>query len=170
VSPEELARFGEMAFGGESPHPPSLQGIPAGELDAPALAYHLSARAEAFSATASLELLGELLAAAEGGGDWAYVGALCVGWNTVAESFQEDAVYHEIMDRALEVMRTEGVSYTSVPPFAIDRWKLLHGYDGIAPAGWPSALDELSVVLPAEAPPVEDLAPGELRKLAHPPT
>jgi hypothetical protein len=169
VTPEELARFGEMAFGGESPHPPGLQGIPAGELDAPALAYHLSARVEAFSATASRELLGELLAAAEGGGDWAYVGALCVGWNTVAEAFQEDAVYLEIMDRALEVMRTEGVSYTSVPPFAIDRWKLLHGYDGIAPAGWPSALDELSVVLPAEAPPVEDLAPGELRKLAQSP-
>ena len=169
ATPEALARFGELAFGGESPLPPGLQGIPPGELDAPAVAFHTIAGADAFTAAANRRLLDELRAAADLGGDWAYVGAFLVSWNTVAPDFREEPVYLEILDRALEVMRTDGVSFTSVPPFAMDRWKARHGWGEIMPAGWPSALTEIPVVSPEDAPPVEDLGPGELRKLAQAP-
>lgn len=169
LTPDELKRFGLMTFGGENVYPPGIGGIPVAELDAPALAFHAAAEASPPSPVANREFLVELRDAADLGGDWAYVGAFCVGWNTVAEAHHGEPDYLLILDRALEVMRTDGVTHTSVPPFAIDRWKSIHGCEGIMPSGWPSPLADLAVPSPEDAPPVDDLAPKELRKLAQPP-
>jgi hypothetical protein len=66
-------------------------------------------------------------------------------------------------------MRTDGVAWTAVPPFAMKRWTAVHGHGGTEPKGWPSPLANLPVVAVAEAPPVEDLTEGEVRRLAQPP-
>jgi hypothetical protein len=169
LTPTDLQRFGVTAFGGESIHPPGISGIPIAELDAPVLAFHTAAGASPPSPVACREFLIELHNAADLGDDWAWVGAFCVGWNTVADSQKGEPAYLQILDRALEVMRTDGVAHTSVPPFAIERWTAIYGYEEIRPAGWASPLTHLQVPSPAEAPPVDDLAPGELRKLAQAP-
>ena len=169
LAPTDLQRFGVMAFGGESIHPPGISGIPIAELDAPALAFHTAAGASPPAPAAYREFFKELRDTADLGGDWAYVGAFCVAWNTVADPHEGEPAYLQILDRALEVMRTDGVAYTSVPPFAIDRWKATHDTEEINPAGWPGPLTYLQVPSPVEAPPVDDLAPGELRKLAQAP-
>jgi hypothetical protein len=92
-----------------------------------------------------------------------------VGWNCVAEDYLQELPYLKVVDRALEVMRTDGVAYSALPPFAMHRWTKVHGHAGIEPKGWPSPLADVPVVSAEEAPPVEDLAEGEMRKLAQAP-
>jgi hypothetical protein len=169
LTPEDLRRFGITAFGGEDIYPPGISGIPRAELDAPALAFHAAAGESPPAPAAYREFFTELHDAADLGGDWAYVGAFCVGLNTMANLREEEPAYLQILDRALEVRRTDGVTYTSVPSFAIKRWGAIHGYEEIDPVGWPNPLTYLQVPSPVEAPPVDDLAPGELRKLAQAP-
>jgi|GEM_PF-6757082 len=169
ATPEDLRRLGEAAFGGESIYPPGVRGIPIAELDGYALAYQSAAGQDAFQPAANRRFLDELGAAAERGGDWSYVGAMFVGWNCVPDTQRQEPAYLDVLDKALEVMRTDGVAYTAVPPFAMERWTAVHGHDGIRPKGWPSPLAELPVPTAEEAPPVTDLANGEFRKLAQAP-
>jgi len=115
------------------------------------------------------QFLDELTHAAEIAGDWGFVGALCVAWNCLDSGHREDPRYLAVVDRALEVLRTDGVSYTAVPPFAMDRWQSVHGFDGGQPKGWPSALAYLPVPEADATPEYQDLADGELRQLAQAP-
>jgi hypothetical protein len=172
ATPSDLERIGKLAFGGQSIDPPGISGIPTSELDGYAMAFLEAAGYPAAGSPAQTsangQLLDELLAAAERAGDWGSVGAMCVAWNCVAPAFREDSRYLAILDRALAVLRIDGVSYTAVPPFALERWQSVHGFEDIRPKGWPSPLTDLPVPAVA-APSVEDLAAGELRKLAQAP-
>jgi hypothetical protein len=173
ASASEIARLGEAAFGGQSVHPPGLNAIPTGQLDGYAMAFLAAAGYPAAGSqqerAANLQFLDELVAAAEHAGGWGFPGALLVAWNCVASAYQLDPRYDRIIEQALETLRNDGVSYTAVPRFAIDRWTAVHGRTGIHPAGWPSALIELPVPAPEQAPRVADLALGERRRLAQPP-
>jgi hypothetical protein len=170
ATPADLARVGETAFGGQSIYPP---GIVSTDLDAYAIAFLKAAGHPAggspAEAAANAQFLEELVEAAELAGDWGYVGAMGVAWNCVFPAYRQDPRYLAILDRALEVLRADGVSYTSVPPFAMQRWQSLHGFDGVRPSGWPSALEDLAVPSGEAAPPVVGLADGETRKLAQAP-
>jgi hypothetical protein len=170
ATPSDLERIGQAAFGGESIYPP---GMSATELDGYAVAFLDAAGYPAAGSTAEAaangHFLDELTAAAQLAGDWGSVGAMCVAWNCVAPAHRGDRRYLGILDRALEVLRTDGVSYTSVPPFAMERWQARYGLDGIRPTGWPSALTNLPVPSPAAAPAVADLADGDSRRLAQAP-
>jgi hypothetical protein len=162
-----------MAFGGQSVYPPAIAGIPIAELDGYAMAFLASAghpsSGSAAESAANGRFLDELIAAAELAGSWGFVGAMCVAWNCVAPAYRSDARYRATLDQALEALRLDGVSYTAVPPFALDRWTSVHGYGDSGPAGWPSALAYLPVPAEGDAPPIEDLGDGEARKLAQAP-
>lgn len=173
ATPDDLRRIGIAAFGGQSTHPQGLSGIPVGELDRYAMAFleaagYPSAGTPPWDAAHS-RFLDELTQAAERAGDWGFVGALLVGWNCVTSEHLEDSRFLAILERGLDVLRRDGVAWTSVPPFAIDRWTALHGREGVHPKGWPSALIDLQVPTADAAPPVENLADGESRKLAQAP-
>jgi len=167
----DLARIGWTAYGGDSPHPTGTIAVPAGELDGYVIA--------ALEATGYPEVgsqpwtvleerfLEELMVAAEAADSWAVVGAFCVAANFVAPSEAPNPRYLEIIDRTLVILRDDGVAYPAVPPFALRRWDQVHGTDGLFPAGWPSALENLAVPGPGEEPPVQDLADGESRRLAQ---
>ena len=171
--PGDLTRLGVMAFGGESPYPSGLPGVPTAELDGYAMAYLAAAghpvTGSASEATASEQFLGELLEAAEKASDWGFVGGILVGWNCVGSQHQQDGIYLEILDRGLEVLRADGVAYTAIPPFALARWTSIHGYSGSEPTGWPRPLEDMPVPAPGTAPPVDDLAPGEVCRMAQAP-
>jgi len=173
ATPADLRRLGEVAFGGQSIYPPGISAIPTAELNGYAMALLEAAGypepGSSAEASANGKFLDELLAAAELAGDWGFVGAMCVGWNCVAPSHREDHRYLQILDRALELLRTDGASYTSVPPFAMDRWTAVRGYGDTGPAGWPSALAHLPVPSAEDAPPFDDLVDAESRKLAQAP-
>jgi hypothetical protein len=162
-----------MAFGGQSVSPPGISGIPTAELDGYALAFLTAAgfptSGSPAEGAANRQFLDELTSAAELAGDWGFVGAMCVAWNCVASPFQQDARYQAILDRALEALRLDGVSYSAVPPVVMERWTSVHGYGDIHPAGWPTSLADLPIPAAEDAPPVEDLADGEVRKLAQAP-
>jgi hypothetical protein len=173
ATPEDLRALGEVAFGGPSVNPPGISGIPTAEFDAYALTFLTAAGfppsgSSAWSA-ASGQFLNELSSIAEQAGDWGFVGAMLVAWNCVLPAWLEDDRCRRILDRALEVLRLDGVSYAAVPPFAIDRWTSCNGYGEIGPAGWPSPLASLPVPKVESAPPAKDLADGEMRKLAQAP-
>jgi hypothetical protein len=173
ATPEDLRRLGEMAFGGESVNPPGISGIPIAELDGYALTFMTTGgypeSGSAAESAANGQFLDELTSAAELAGDWGFVGAMFVAWNCVPPAYLDDVRCRKIIDRAVEVLRLDGVSYAAVPPFALDRWTTDHGYDESGPAGWPTPLADLPVPAPEDAPPVEDLADGEARKLAQAP-
>jgi hypothetical protein len=168
---EDLIRIGYAAYGGASPYPPGAAGLPVGELDSYAMAAMDAAGYPSPGTTewAAMEeqMLDELQAAAERGGDWAYVGALLVAFNCTSAERQQDPRYFAIVDRATTVLRDEGVAQTAIPPFALSRWEARHGYDGASPAGWPRALEDVAVPAGGEEPPVVDLAVGESRRLAQ---
>jgi hypothetical protein len=162
-----------MAFGGESPHPPGLPGIPTAELDGYAMAYlgaaGYPAGGSVAEATAVGQFLSELIEAAEIAGDWGFVGAILVGWNCVGSQHQHGSPYLEVLDRGLEVLRADGVAYTAIPPFANTRWTSIHGYSGIEPTGWPSSLENIPAPLLSASSPVDDLAEAEDRRMAQAP-
>lgn len=162
-----------MAFGGQSVNPPGISGIPTAELDGYALAFFTAAGHPASGTPAEgaahSQFLDELIAAAELAGDWGFVGAMFVAWNCVVPAHLDDARCRKIIDRALDVLRLDGVSYAAIPPFAMDRWALDHGYGETGPAGWPTPLADLPVPVTEDAPPVEELTDGEARKLAQAP-
>jgi hypothetical protein len=170
-TPNDLARIGTTAFGGHSPSPPGIPGLPVGELDGHVLAAMESA---GFPSPGTSEwealqrqLLEKLAAAAELGGDWAFVGALCVAMNGVATEYQDNSHYVAILDRALVVLRDDGVAYTAIPRFALNRWEQVHGCDGLRPGDWPSALEDVKVPAPGSELPVIDLENGQSRRLAQ---
>jgi hypothetical protein len=173
ATPDDLRRLADMSFGGQSVYPPGISGIPTAELDGYAMAFlgnagYPSAGSSAESA-ASVRFLDELTSTAELAGSWGFVGAMCVAWNCVATAYRSDGRYLRILDCALEALRVDGVSYTAVPPFALDRWTSVHGYGDSGPAGWPSALIYLPVPAEGDAPPIQELRDGETRKLAQAP-
>ena len=172
ASPEDLGRIGQTAFGGESVCPRGVSAVPIAELDG----YVMVAieRSGASPGTpgwtaVNRQFLDELAAAAAAGGDWAYVGALCVGQDFVMSETKNDERYLGIVDHALEFLRTDGVSYTTLPPWALERWRSLHGTEGIHPAGWPSRVDDLPVPSDDAEFPLTELEVGESRKLAQAP-
>ena len=173
AGPDDLRRIGEQAFGGDHVYPPGLSGVSTAELDRYAMEYLAAAGYPPAGSSAerasSGRFLDELLAAAERAGDWGFVGAMCVAWNCITETSHTDGRYLRIVDRALEVLRSDGVSYTVLPPLALDRWTSVHGYGEAGPAGWPSALTYVAVPGVEDTPPVEDLRIGETRKLAQSP-
>lgn len=172
ATPAELARLGRLAFGGDAIHPPGINGVPPGDLDRHALAFLEAARYPAAGseaeAVASARFVDEITNAADSGGAWAFVGAMLVVWNTLAEQHRSTPRALAITDRALETLRRDGVAYTSVPPFAMKRWQTVRGYDGPRPAGWPSPLEELPLPAPGEAS-LTNLQEGEVRRLATSP-
>ncbi len=171
ASAEDLVRIGSLAYGGSSPHPPGTVALEPGELDRYAIAAMDAGGYPGIGSQSWIELEGQfldaLLATSHTAGPWATVGALLVAANFVAPKENPDARYLEILDRACEFLRRDGVSYTAVPPFAIERWKRARGFDGIHPAGWPSALEEAEIPGIGQEPPVQDLASGESRRLAQ---
>jgi hypothetical protein len=173
ATPADLRRLGELAFGGESPHPAGINAFPAGELDGYAMHFLSTAGYPSMDSPqgtqAQSQFLVELEAAALEAGDWGCVGAIFVGWNALTQPALQDPRYERVAERGLDTLRRDGVSYTTIPRFALDIWTRAHGYTGSHPAGWPSALTELPVPSPSEAPPVTDLADGEARRLAQAP-
>jgi hypothetical protein len=113
--------------------------------------------------------LDELAAAAAVGGDWAYAGALCVGQNFVTTETRGYSTFRTVVDRALEFLRTDGVSYTALPPWTVEYWRAQHGAEGIHPAGWPSALEDIAIPRDEDDIPLEEIGIGESRKLAQAP-
>jgi hypothetical protein len=150
ATPTDLKRIGEVAFGGENIYPQGTAALRAGELDGYAMAFLAAAGYPDSESPAFGRFLDQLASAAELAGDCGFVAAIFVGWSC-------------------EILRKDGTSYTSGPPFAMDRWTSLHGFDGAQPKGWPSALTSLPVPSADTAPPVQDLAQGESRKLAEAP-
>jgi hypothetical protein len=169
ATPADLKRIGDVAFGGESIYPQGMSALPAGELDGYAMTFLAAATYPESGSPAFGQFIEQLASAAEVAGNWGFVGAILVGWNCVAGEHRQNPRYLTILDRGLEVLREDGVSYTSVPPFAMDRWQSLHGFDEAHPKGWPSPLTYLPVPSADAAPPVEGLARGESRRLAQAP-
>jgi len=172
ATPADLSRIGLAAFGGQDPHPPGMSAIPIGELDGYVMAAmasmgHPSPGSPEW-APLHRRFLDELTAAAEAAGDWGFVGAFCIATNFVASSDHEDPQFLAIVDRALIVLRDDGVSYPSVPPFALELYQRVHGFEGARPAGWPSALKDVAVSDPGRGPETVDLEDGESRRLAQP--
>jgi hypothetical protein len=110
----------------------------------------------------------ELTVTAERAGDWGFVGALCIANNFVADADRQDSRFLAILDRALLVMRDDGVAFAAIPPYALRRWEEVHGTEGLSPAAWPSALAHLAVPPRGEVPVTSDLAEGESRRMAQP--
>jgi hypothetical protein len=85
--PADLVRIATQAFGGQSPNPPGISGIPVGELDAYAMAalsaFGYPAGDTPAWSTMQERFLDELTATADRGGEWAFPGAMCVAWNVV---------------------------------------------------------------------------------------
>jgi hypothetical protein len=148
ASAEDLVRIGSTAYGGSSPHPPGTVALPAGELDRYAIAALEAAGYPEIGSPAwtSIEsqFLDELLSTAQTAGPWATVGAFCVAANFVTGE-EPNQRYLEIVDKACETLRRDGVAYAQIPQFALDRWTQAHGWDGVRPAGWPSALDYVEI-------------------------
>ena len=169
-SAEALAQIGSAAYGGSSPHPPGLAALPPSELDRYAIAALEAGHYPEIGSRewVSLEgrFLDELLARAQSGGSWTTVGAFCLANNFVVRNGTPDERYLEIVDKACEILRREGVAYVGVPPFALDRWTSIHGWDGAHPAGWPSALEYVSVPSIGHEPAAQELVDGESRRLA----
>ena len=132
---EDLAGIGTTAFGGDTLYPPGWTGVPASELDAYARGFLEAAgylgNETPEHAAAQGQFLDELLALATGG-DRAYVGAFMVARNAVV-GIDGDSRYLELLDRGTEVLRLDGVAFTAIPPFALDRYQHVHGFDGISP-------------------------------------
>jgi hypothetical protein len=173
ATPADLRRLGVLAFGGEDVHPPGITGIPTAELDSYAMAYQAAAGYPPPGSPTELAAIGqffdELVASAEDAGAWGFVGAICVGWNCAATEHRQDPRYLNILDRGLDTLRTDGVAYTAIPPFAMERWTSLHGYGGSEPTGWPSSLENVTVPSPNVPLAGADLAEGEARKMAQAP-
>lgn len=162
----ELAQIGEVTFGGASPYP---RGLLMTELDPYVVAtleaagYPIAGSPEFASLQA--KFLEELWCLSETGPTWSIVGAFLVGTNFCPPDAWKDPAFLRLMDAALETLRDDGVAYTALPPFALERWQQVHGFDGIHPAGWPSAIED--VQHRTATPPVEDLGQGESRKLTE---
>jgi hypothetical protein len=172
ASSDDLRRIGQTAFGGECVYPPGVQAVPVAELDGYVIAAIERSGASPGSpewAEVNERFLGELATTAAAGGDWAYPGALCVGQNFVTTETRDDPTFRAIVDQALEFLRTDGVSYTVLPPWTVDHWQTRHGVEGIHPAGWPSALEGIATPHDEDEIPVEELGIGETRKLAQAP-
>jgi len=69
----------------------------------------------------------------------------------------------------LETLRRDGVSYAALPPYALDLWTSLHGYDGIHPKGWSSPIENLPAPTADAANRLVDISVGESRPLAQAP-
>jgi hypothetical protein len=171
ASVEDLTRLGRVAYGGDSPQPPGVAALPGGELDRYAAAAleagnHPEIPSEAWSKLEG-QFLGELLDLAQAAGPWAIVGAMFVAANFVQTTDAADGRYLEIVDKASDILRRDGVAYSAVPAFALSRWIQVHGRDGARPAGWPSALTYVEAPEVGLEPPVHELADGESRRLAR---
>jgi hypothetical protein len=173
ASTADLIRIGQVTFGGTSTHPPGLQAASIAELDGYVMA--------AMQASGGLlpgspgwfgleeQFLSELAATAEAGGDWALVGAFCVAANFVVRDAETpNARYLDLMDRALLVMRDDGVAFTVLPEFALRRWERVHGRAEYGfPAHWPSWREDLTLPALGDEPAVTDLLEGEPRRLVQ---
>jgi hypothetical protein len=167
----DLVRLGTASFGGEDPTCPGLSALSISELDG----YVIAAMAAAGNpipgtsewAALHQRFFDELTATAERAGDWGFVGALCIANNFVADTDRQDSRFLAILDRALQVMRDDGVAFAAIPPYALRRWEDVHGTEGLSPAGWPSALAHLAVPARGEVPVTSDLAEDESRRMAQ---
>jgi hypothetical protein len=168
----DLFRFGTTSFGGEDPTPFGLSALSISELDGYVIAA-LAAAGHPMPGTAQWAALhqqffDELTVTAERAGDWGFVGALCIANNFVADADRQDSRFLAILDRALLVMRDDGVAFAAIPPYARRRWEEVHGTEGLSPAAWPSALAHLAVPPRGEVPVTSDLAEGESRRMPNP--
>lgn len=168
---QDLEKIGRSAFGGDNPHPPGPAGLSVAELDAYALAA-MSAAGHPQVGSADWDRLQErffmeMTAVADSGSAWALVGAFCVGVNFSAHIPPTDATLISLMDRSLDVLRRDGVAYPAVPPFALDRWREMHGSDEFVPAGWPSALEDVPLPALGTISSGLALAPGESIRVAE---
>lgn len=168
-SAADLKRIGTAAYGGDSPHLVGQPGVATSELDIYAMAFMEASGYPTVGtpvyATARDRFLRELNDAAATGGDWSYVGAFMIARNALADP-DDSPVYLSLLDRGLEVLRSDGVSYASVPPYALKRYEQVHGYAGGGPANWPSALHNIEVPAVGAEPPTAPLAVGEARHVA----
>lgn len=169
VSAEELAQIGRAAYGGETPHPPGfshlMQQLDAYALRAMEASGHVAPGDAAW--TAMMErLLAELTAASAAGEGWAWVGALGIAQNLVTDDVAEHPEYLQLIDRALLVLRDDGVACPSVPQPMLRRWEAVHGTSGLLPAKWPSALETFEIP-EREVPMPHELERGEALRIAQ---
>lgn len=66
--------------------------------------------------------LSELVAAAESEGEWAIVGAFHVAKDLVGGDLSNQQ-YVDLVDRAMDVLHGLGVPFSTLPPFALARWR-----------------------------------------------
>ncbi len=111
-------------------------------------------------------LYSEFLTADEDAGAWATVGGFLVATNLTTDVKSPGPLFERLMDKALVVLRDDGVAWAAVPPFASDRWTTVHGCDGVHPAGWPGTLAYVPVPTPGEVSCSIVLAEGESAHVA----
>jgi hypothetical protein len=70
--------------------------------------------------------LDELVAGAESAGAWGIVGAFQVARDLLGSDLSSQR-YVELVDRAVSFLRAAGVPSAALPPFALERWRALHG-------------------------------------------
>ncbi len=169
LDPELFSRIGRAAYGGDSPYPPGSGAVSAETtafvLDALARAGHPAPGGPKWDAYQD-RLLQAIFETSRRGDGWCAVGAMCILWDAVAGAWTSDPRYEEIVLAACDLLRLDGVAFTAIPPYAIERWTSEYGRSGITPSGWPSALHEVPVPASGAAPPVTDLQLGESRHLA----
>ena len=145
AAPDDLKRIGVTAFGGETVYPRGLSDIPVGELDRYAIAF-LEAAGYPSPGTpqwdsAQSRFLDELSDVAKLAGDWAFVGALCVGLNCVG--YQSVARIIGIWRSSTGRSRSCARTAFPIRLYHPSRWtggQSVHGFGDVHPKGWPSAL------------------------------
>lgn len=169
VHPEELSSLGRAAFGGDSPYPQGLGPVLTYSdqwlLEALERSGHPAAGTQAWSEFEETCLV-ELFELARTHDEWTKVGALCVVANLNTNVQQRSPLCNVLILEALEFLRRDGLAYGVLPSFALDAWADAFGHDGIAPAGWPSALETLPRPDVATLPKPQPLGHNERRLLA----
>lgn len=106
-------------------------------------------------------LCSEFLTADRDAGAWATVGGFVIATNLMADVQSPSPGFGSLTNKALGILRDDGVAWTALPLFACQRWTDTHGYDGANPAGWPSGLEYIAVPDPAAGPGTISLSEGD---------
>jgi len=168
ASPSELAQVGETAFGGESAHPPgfSLTAYDQYAVGALEAAGYPPTGTPSYAAFES-QFFAEAAEIGAQASPWGIVGAFGVATNLATTEAKADPVYVQVMFASLDILRRDGVAWTSVPPFAIDAWVRTYGRDGVHPKGWVSALRVVPVPPVGREPATDELTDDESRPLSR---
>jgi hypothetical protein len=104
---------------------------------------------------------------AEDASPWAVVGLFCLAANLATDDdSRKHAAFTQLTLAALDVLRRDGMSFTSAPPFALAMWTQVYGDDGALPRGWASSLTNVPLPPIGQEPATEPLAPGDSRAMS----